>query len=427
MREKVSVPAIRFAGFTDDWKQLQFSETFDFLQNNTLSRAELSYDSGIAKNVHYGDILIKFGEYLDVSKATLPYISAQHVVDKFKGSLLQDGDVIMADTAEDESVGKCTEVVEIQGFPTISGLHTIPIRPKEKYAAGYLGYYMNSGAYHDQLLPLMQGIKVTSVSKSAIQNTNVSFPADISEQSAIGRYFIQLDNLITLHQRKYTKLVNFKKAMLEKMFPKNGVSVPEIRLDGFTDEWEQRNLGSVTDILSAARVHKENWVSSGVPFFRSSDVVAAFKKTANEKAYITMELYKRLSVLSGKLEKGDILITGGGSIGIPYIVPNDDPLYSKDADLIWIKRSSKYDSEYLYAYITAPIFRAYIGEISHIGTIAHYTIEQVKDTPIAFPSINEQKGIGNFFRSLDSLVTLHQRKLERLQNIKKACLEKMFV
>lgn len=185
---------------TLSWEQRKLGDTFDFLQNNTLSRADLDAETGVAKNVHYGDVLIKFGEYLDASSSALPYIPSQQIVDKFKGSLLQDGDVIMADTAEDEAVGKCTEIAGLQGFPTISGLHTIPLRPKEKFASGYLGYYMNSGSYHNQLLPLMQGIKVTSVSKSAISNTDISFPYDRDEQAEIGGFFIRLDNLITLHQ-----------------------------------------------------------------------------------------------------------------------------------------------------------------------------------------------------------------------------------
>ena len=177
-----------------DWEQRKLGDTYDFLQNNTLSRADLDADTGVAKNVHYGDVLIKFGEYLDASSSALPYIPSQQIVDKFKGSLLQDGDVIMADTAEDDA--------GLQGFPTISGLHTIPLRPKEKFASGYLGYYMNSGSYHNQLLPLMQGIKVTSVSKSAILNTDISFPYDREEQAEIGGFFIRLDTLITLHQCK---------------------------------------------------------------------------------------------------------------------------------------------------------------------------------------------------------------------------------
>ena len=217
-RNGAKVPEIRFAGFTGDWEQRKLGDTFDFLQNNTLSRADLNAEVGVARNVHYGDVLIRFGEYLNASEATLPYIPSQQIADKFKGSLLQDGDVIMADTAEDETVGKCTEIAEIQDFPTISGLHTIPLRPTAKFAPGYLGYYMNSCSYHNQLLPLMQGIKVTSVSKSAILNTDISFPADSDEQAQIGGIFIRLDTLITLHLQKYEKLKHLKQSLLEKMF-----------------------------------------------------------------------------------------------------------------------------------------------------------------------------------------------------------------
>ena len=202
MSEKKTVPAIRFAGFTDAWEQRKFCDTFTALQNNTLSRAELSPEGGAALNVHYGDVLIKYGEVLDVSSASLPHIPNADIVSKFKGSALEDGDVIIADTAEDETVGKCAEVLNLQGKAAISGLHTIPCRPTKRFATGYLGYYMNSSAYHDQLLPLMQGIKVTSISKSALQDTVLSWPESIEEQAQIGRYFMNLDNLITLHQRE---------------------------------------------------------------------------------------------------------------------------------------------------------------------------------------------------------------------------------
>ena len=218
MADNKNIPEIRFDGFIEAWEQRKLGDCFGFLQNNTLSRAELSAESGAALNVHYGDILIKYGEYLDVSSEQMAYIPDQGIVDKFKGSQLADGDIIMADTAEDETVGKCSEIAGLQEETAISGLHTIPLRPAEKFAPGFLGYYMNSGAYHDQLLPLMQGIKVTSVSKNAIKNTDISYPADITEQAAIGQYFIRLDNLITLHQCKYEKLKQIKKSMLEKMF-----------------------------------------------------------------------------------------------------------------------------------------------------------------------------------------------------------------
>lgn len=206
----------------------------------------------------------------------------------------------------------------------------------------------------------------------------------------------------------------------------NEKKTPRIRFKGFTDDWEQRKVGELTNVLSASRVHKEEWAEDGIPFFRSSDVVSAFKGTENEKAFISVELYEQLAKSSGKLEKNDILITGGGSIGIPYIVPDNKPLYSKDADLIWIKHSANFDSRYLYTYFISEEFREYLASISHTGTIAHYTIEQVKNTPVRLPSIDEQRELGDFFVSFDHLITLHQRKYEKLQIIKKSMLENCF-
>lgn len=187
----------------NDWEQRKLGEILIGLQNNTLSRADLSNETGVAKNVHYGDVLIKFGEVLDVSKEKLPMISDESILSKYKSSFLQNGDVIVADTAEDSTVGKCSEIAGLNDEIVLSGLHTIPYRPIEKFASGYLGYYLNSSAYHNQLIPLMQGIKVTSISKSAMQDTDIVYPKSMEEQGKIGDYFQSLDNLITLHRRAY--------------------------------------------------------------------------------------------------------------------------------------------------------------------------------------------------------------------------------
>ena len=192
-------PEIRFAGFTDPWEQRKLGDCFDFLQNNTLSRADLNTESGSARNIHYGDILIKFGDCLGFRSGKLPFIDDESILSKYANSTLRVGDIIFADTAEDESAGKCVELAELPNEPVISGLHTIPVRPKFPFGSGYLGHYLNAPAYHDQLLPLMQGIKVISVSKTALQDTQICFPT-VSEQSAIGASLNTLDSLITLHQ-----------------------------------------------------------------------------------------------------------------------------------------------------------------------------------------------------------------------------------
>ena len=217
-QNRAKVPEIRFNGFTHDWEQRKLGEVLISLQNNTLSRADLSNETGIAKNVHYGDVLIKFGDVLDVSREQLPMIKDEKILDKYKASFLQNGDVIIADTAEDTTVGKCSEIAGLRDEVVLSGLHTIPYRPVEKFATGYLGYYLNSGAYHDQLTPLMQGIKVTSISKSAMQDTDIVYPKSTEEQAMIGSYFQSLDHLITLHQRQCDELKKMKKYMLQNMF-----------------------------------------------------------------------------------------------------------------------------------------------------------------------------------------------------------------
>ncbi len=183
------------------WEQRKFSDVFDFLRNNTLSRAELSESEGHTLNIHYGDILVKFGEVIDANRDALPRIADDGLTERLSCHSLADGDVIIADTAEDEAVGKCSELRGCGSERIVSGLHTIACRPMDEFAQGYLGYYLNSPAFHNQLLPLMQGIKVISVSKGAISDTGVRFPS-LPEQHAIGQSLSSLVSLITLHQRE---------------------------------------------------------------------------------------------------------------------------------------------------------------------------------------------------------------------------------
>lgn len=202
-----SVPEIRFKGFTDLWEQRKLDEAFDFtVPNNTLSRAELNQESGSVRNVHYGDVLIKYGSVLDAQNDELPFITGRSK-DDFKGALLQNGDIIIADTAEDETTGKVCEIVNIQDKDVVAGLHTMVCRPKNKTAEGYFGYYMNSSSYHHQLLPLMQGIKVLSLSKTNVQKTTVKYPKDKAEQQKIADCLRRIDTLITLHQREHIKSI----------------------------------------------------------------------------------------------------------------------------------------------------------------------------------------------------------------------------
>ena len=406
-------PIIRFKGFTDDWEQRKLGEMI-----KEVTRTDESSEAPVMM-ITANDGFINQSERYSTDNA------GQSLK---KYILLQKGELAYNHGASKlRPYGSCFALTTEKNarIPFVYHCFSTDTENPEflslvlngKMVEWQLRKIVSSGARMDGLL---------NISYEEYTSIPIMMP-ERGEQSKIANFFVSLDHLITLHQRKLEKLKIVKKAMLENCFPKNGEKVPKFRFSGFTGDWEQRKVGELTNVLSASRVHKEEWAEDGVPFFRSSDVVSAFKGTENEKAFISVELYEQLAKSSGKLEKNDILITGGGSIGIPYIMPDNKPLYSKDADLIWIKHSANFDSIYLYTYFMSEEFREYLASISHTGTIAHYTIEQVKDTPVRLPSIDEQRKLGNFFVSLDHLITLHQRKLEKLTIIKKSFLEKMFV
>ena len=212
------VPEIRFKEFTDAWEQRKLGEVLDFsLKTNSLSRSMLNYEEGELKNIHYGDILMDYGPILNFKTDTIPYIT-EGKVEEFTSQLLINGDVVFADAAEDESVGKAIEINGLEEQCLVSGLHTIVGRPTIKFAERFLGYYINSNSYHNQLLPLMQGTKVSSISKTTLQKTMIIYPKGNSEQLKIGSFFYCLESIITLHQRKLEELKNMKKTLLQQMF-----------------------------------------------------------------------------------------------------------------------------------------------------------------------------------------------------------------
>ena len=399
-------PDIRFKGFTDDWEQRKLGDVGCVSMCRRIFKEQTSES---------GDIpFYKIGTFGGQADAFI----SKELFNEFKSKYPypKEGDILISASG---SIGRTVEFKGNNEYFQDSNI--VWLSHDDRLDNAFLKCFYSVVKWAG-----IEGSTIKRLYNDNILNTVIGLPS-VNEQRKIGTFFKELDNLITLHQRKYDKLINVKKFMLQKMFPQSGSNVPEIRFAGFTDVWEQRKFGDITEIKSALRVHKEEWTNTGVPFYRSSDVMSAINGTTNTKAFISEELYEKLSSTSGKLEKGDVLVTGGGSVGNPYIVPNNEPLYTKDADLLWIKNNEKFESYFVYEFFFSPVFRTYLESISHVGTIAHYTITQLADTPIALPSIEEQKQIGVCFKNLDNLITLHHSKLEKLKNIKKSMLEKMFI
>ena len=389
-------PRCFLGSFDFSWEQRKFGEVFDCtVPNNTLSRVELSYDEGTVLNVHYGDVLIKYGSVLDVQKDDIPRIPHRCIED-FNGALLQDGDVIIADTAEDETTGKACEIGNLQGSAIVSGLHTMVCRPRNRMALGYLGYYLNSNAYHHQLLPLMQGIKVLSLSRSNIQKTTVSYPSAMKEQQLIASYFSQLDHLITLHQRKCVFLFSFFRACISMNFTAS------------TFSWEQRKFSELVQIERGGSPRPIddfitdapnglNWVKIGDAPTQGNYITKTAEKIRPEGLSKTREVHP-----------GDLILSNSMSFGKPYIMGIDGCIH--DGWLLIRNTYGVFDLTFLCHLLGTPQMLSQYRSLAAGSTVNNLNKELVGNTYVTIPSITEQRVLGAYLEQLDNLITLHQRE-----------------
>ena len=397
MTEQAIVPAIRFAGFTDPWEQRKASEVFQIVDDRghpTLPVLSATQNQGMIYRDDSGRY-IGHDESNEIGyKRVLPGDFVVHLR-SFQGGFAHS---------------------QYEGIT--SPAYTV-FRAKEptSHSDRFWKHWFMSEHFIAGLSTVTYGIRDgRSISVDEFMNTFLAFPA-VEEQAAISRLLDYLDDLITLHQRKYDKLVVFKKSMLEKMFPKDGESVPEIRFASFTDPWEQRKLGDVTDSFSGGTPDGSHasYYGGSIPFIRSaeinSDKTELFlteKGLDNSSAKIVERgtvLYALYGATSG--EVGIAAIKGAINQAILALSPHtgNDPLFLAS----WLRREK--------ARIVDTYLQGGQGNLS--GSI-------VKELSFALPQQKEQQVIGSFFSHLDNLITLHQRKLELLQNIKKSLLDKMF-
>ena len=394
-----------------DWELQTFDETFRVISNNTLSRENLNNCGGAVRNIHYGDILTKFPEVLDCNEEEIPYINELSLLSS-STQLLQDGDIVVADTAEDETVGKVIEVQNLGDSKLVAGLHTIPCRVKKgDFAPGWLGYYMNSDLFHNQILPYITGIKVSSISKGAISETLILVPP-FDEQEKIVQSLNKIQLLMTAETKVVNKIKLVKNGCLSKMFPQKDDTVPEMRLPGFTEAWEQRKLGELekdaTLYMGRGRVISAKDMSNTpgtFPVYSSSALdngrMGAYGKYMFNQELITWSIDGGGAVFYRRKHRFSVTNVSG------YIAVNPEKINCK--------------------------FLAYAMSLAHSRIKFDYTVKAHPSVirslyTMGIPiSLQEQQVIGSFFSRLDNLITLHQRKLELLRNIKKSLLDKMFV
>ena len=404
MTKKASTPALRFKGFTYTWEQRKLGEAVqEVTRNDATSDAPImmitANNGFIEQSERYafnnaGESLKK---YILLEKGELAY---NHGASKLRpyGSCFT---LTTSENARIPFVYHCFSADE-------QNSEFLSIELNGADVENQLRRIVSSGARMDGLL---------NISFQEYVSVSVLLPT-IEEQNKIADFFKNLDNLITLHQRKYDKLTNMKKSMLEKMFPKNGANVPEIRFKGFTDAWEQRKVGEVSESYSGGTpsVGVKEYYGGQIPFIRSAEINSEITEL-----FLTEEGLKNSS--ARLVAVGDILYAlygaTSGEVGRARLKG------AINQAILAIKPHTDYDSEYLAQWLRKSkhsIIETYLqgGQGNLSGTI-------VKELSVDFPSLKEQKAIGDFFRQLDNLITLHQRELEKLKNLKKACLEKMFV
>ena len=411
MQDNEKKPALRFKGFTDPWEQRKLEEYLEvsgqknfegiYTKEDVLS---VSGDFGIVNQIEF-----QGRSFAGASVANYGVVETGDIV--YTKSPLKSNPygIIKANKGKNGIV---------------STLYAV-YKPKQSANPEFVQIYFEQDArMNNYMHPLVnKGAKNDmKVSAENALKGQIVFP-DIKEQRTISEFFHNLDTLITLHQRKYEKLVNIKKSMLDKMFPKNGASVPEIRFKGFTDLWEQRKLGDVADIVGGGTpsTNNPNYWDGDIDWYAPAEIAGQIYFDSSQRK-ITEQGYENSS--AKMLPPGTVLFTSRAGIGKTAILSKKGCTNQGFQSIV--PHNDELDSYFVFS--RTDELKQY-GELVGAGsTFVEVSGKQMAAMNLKMPTtIEEQQTIGRFFKRLDTLITLHQRKLEKVQNIKKSCLEKMFV
>lgn len=406
--KKKKVPGLRFPGFTEAWEQRKLGEIAKY-------RNGKAHENDIDEN----------GKYVVVNSK---FVSTDGKVQKFSNSQnepLYENEItfVLSDVPNGRAIARTFFVDKADKYTLnqrIAG-----ITPLENTYPYFLYILMNRNRY---FLQFDDGAKQTNLSVDDVMKFEEYYPKK-EEQQAIGAFFKQLDNLITLHQRKLTHLQARKKGLLQKMFPKDGELFPELRFPGFTDAWEQRKLDDLVDRIKSYTLSRdvETTENTGVKYVHYGDIHTKVADKITNSSLIP-------NIKTGNyepLQKGDLVLADASEdyqgIATPSVIL-ENTTFQIIAGLHTIAlRPKNVDSLFLYYLINTAIFRKYGYRIGTGMKVFGISVTNVMKFESVFPSIEEQAKIGAFFKQLDDSITLHQRKLDHLQTRKKALLQQLFV
>lgn len=415
MNEKSLIPSLRFAGFTDAWERRKLGELAEFRRGLTYSPSDIS-SSGIrvlrSSNINEDTFILADDDvYVKETAVNIPLVA--------KGDIL-----ITAANGSSRLVGKHALIIDDTN-KMVHGGFMLLAHPYGHSA--FVNALMHAPWYSSFIRTYIAGGNgaIGNLNKTDLETQEVA-SAPEQEQDKIGSLFTSIDRLITLHQRKHEKLRNIKKAMLDKMFPKNGELFPEVRFAGFTAAWEQRKLGDVCCSLEYGLNAAAKEYDGENKYIRITDI------DDNTRLFLTSDLTSPDADLNDagryRLKTGDIVFARtGASVGKSYIYKKSDGTVYYAGFLIRAKVKQEYSADFVFQNTLSQNYEKYILITSQRSGQPGVNAQEYAEYTFSIPEYEEQKGIGTFLTKLDDLITLHQRKLEKLQNIKKACLEKMFV
>ena len=398
MAKNNKMPAIRFSGYTDTWEQRKLGDIATFSKGNGYSKSDLGSS---------GDPIILYGRLYTNYETTISNVDT-FVELKDKSIISQGGEVIVpasGETAEDISRAS---VVKNQGIIIGGDLNVI----KANYLLDptFLALTISNGEQQKELSKRAQGKSVVHLHNSDLQEVNLTFPL-LNEQKEISTLFEKMDNIITLHQRKLEKLKLTKKALLQKLFPQNGSKFPELRFKGFTAAWEQCKLSDITEIVMGQSPSSKNYTDN------PNDNILVQGNADLKDGKVVPRLWTK--EITKTIDKDGIILTVRAPVGD---VAKTDYKVVLGRGVAGIK-----GNDYIYQFLQKLQNNRYWVSLSSGSTFESINSNDIKDLIIDIPSIEEQTKISMLLNNVNSIITLHQRKLEMLKNVKKGLLQKMFV